>query len=261
MNYTIAAIVSALALAACIPGEIRNSVAEQEEGTEAIRFGEVSFIQLAPGVWQHTTYLDLPGFGPIPSNGLLVVDGDHTLLVDTAWTDFQTEQILRWAEQVQARPVRAAVITHAHRDKMGGIAALHQAGVDTWAHPLTNALAPENGFQPAKNAILFTDDGWAIGDAAIALAPLRIYFPGGAHTLDNITIGLPEHGLAFGGCMIKDSKARTLGNLADADVENYASSVRNFSSAFPDASIIAMSHSPAEGRKAIARTLDLANDL
>ena len=45
------------------------------------------------------------------------------------------------------------------------------------------------------------------------------------------------------------------------DVENYAGSVRNFSAAFPDAATIAMSHSPAEGRKAIARTLDLANGL
>ena len=248
-------------LPACIPGEIRAPVSEQEAGRDVIRFGEVSFTRLAEGVWMHTTYLDLMGFGPVPSNGLLVADGDHTLLVDTAWTSEQTEQIVVWAATVLARPVRAAVITHAHQDKMGGIAALHSANIETWAHPWTNEDAPANGFAPARRTISFGADGWATGEAAQALAPLRIHYPGGAHTRDNITVGLPQHGLAFGGCMIKAGNASNLGNLADADPAAYAQSVRNFGDAFPQAQRIVMSHSPPEGRKAIGRTLELALEL
>lgn len=250
-----------LALSACIPSEIRAPVAQQEAGRDAVRFGEVSFTELRPGVWQHTTYLDLMGFGPVPSNGLLVVDGTSSLLVDTAWTDAQTAQILRWAAEVLGKPVRAAVVTHAHQDKMGGIGALNAADIPSWANPLSNRLAPEEGLLPATDALAFDAGGWATGAGAAALAPLKVYSPGGAHTRDNITVGLPELGLAFGGCMIKGSDSPTLGNLADADTAAYAQSVRNFSAAFPDAGVIVMSHSPPEGRKAIARSLELAEEL
>ena len=253
--------VACLALAACIPSEIRAPVAEQEAGRDVVRFGEVSFAELKPGVWQHTTYLDLMGFGPVPSNGLLVVDGESSLLVDTAWTEYQTAQILRWAAEVLGKPVRAAVVTHAHQDKMGGIAALNAAGIPSWANPLSNELAPKHDLLPATNALMFDANGWATDAGATALAPLKIYFPGGAHTRDNITVGLPALGLAFGGCMIKASDSPTLGNLADADTAAYAQSVRNFGAAFSDASLIVMSHSPPEGRKAIARSLELAEEL
>ncbi len=250
-----------LALAACIPSEIRTPVAQQEAGREVVRFGEVSFTELKPGVWQHTTYLDLMGFGPVPSNGLLVVDGEGSLLVDTAWTDAQTAQILRWAAEVLGKPVRAAVVTHAHQDKMGGIGALNAAGIPSWANALSNRLAPEEGLLPASEALVFDADGWATGAGAAALAPLRVYFPGGAHARDYITVCLPDLGLAFGGCMIKGSDSPTLGNLGDADTAAYAQSVRNFAVAFPDAGLIVMSHSSPEGRRAISHSLELAQEL
>lgn len=250
-----------ITLTGCIPHEIRAPIAQQEAGRDVIKFGEVSFTELRPGVWQHTTYLDLTGFGPIPSNGLLVVDGDTSLLVDTAWTEYQTAQILRWADQVLGKPVRAAVVTHAHQDKMGGIGALKAAGIPNWAHPWTIDDAEKNSLLRPDNALEFDFEGWARGEGAAALAPLKIYYPGGAHTRDNITVGLPGIGLAFGGCMIKGSDSATLGNLADADTAAYAQSVRNFAAAFPDASLIVMSHSPPEGRKAIARSLELAEEL
>jgi glyoxylase-like metal-dependent hydrolase (beta-lactamase superfamily II) len=209
----------------------------------------------------HTSSLDMPGIGPVPSNGLLVVDGDHTLLVDTAWTEQQTALVLRWARQVLAKPVQTAVVTHAHQDKMGGIAELHRAGIDSWAHPLTNEEAPKNGFERVRNTFTFDANGWASGAGAAALAPLKVYFPGGAHTRDNITVALPALGIAFGGCMIKGSDSTSLGNLDDADLAAYEQSVRNFSAAFPDAGLIVMSHSPPETRDAINRTLELAATL
>ena len=85
------------------------------------RFWRSGFRQLAPNVWQHTSYLDMPGFGAVASNGLIVRDGGRVLLVDTAWTDDQTAQILNWIKQEINLPVALAVVTHAHQDKMGGM--------------------------------------------------------------------------------------------------------------------------------------------
>ena len=48
---------------------------------------------------------------------------------EIAWTDDQTAQILNWIKQEINLPVALAVVTHAHQDKMGGMDALHAAGL------------------------------------------------------------------------------------------------------------------------------------
>lgn len=248
--------------ASCTYKEIRPSIAQQEnDRTSAQQFGPASFDQLAPGVWQHTTYLDVPGFGAVPSNGLIVVDGDTSLLVDTAWTNQQTEAIIEWSRAVLNKPIRAAMVTHAHQDKMGGMDALHDAGVTTYALAMTNSFALDKDLTPAQNTITLDVKQWASGDAAKGLAPLKIYYPGGGHTADNITVGIDGTDIAFGGCLIKASTAKTLGNLEEADTQNYAATVSNFAAAFPHAKTIVMSHSQPEGRAAIARSLKLAKEL
>ena len=228
---------------------------------DARQFGPMRFREIAPGVWQHTSFLDMPGFGAVPSNGLLVVDGDETVLVDTAWTSDQTRALVAWAAGELGRPIRAAVVTHAHGDKMGGMAALHDAGIATYAHAMTNRMAPENDLLPARNDLTFGDDGQLTGPAIPALRPLTIVYPGPGHTHDNIAVGVRSASLAFGGCLIKGSDATSLGNLLDADTARYADSVRRFAAAFPEARLIAMSHSGPDSRKAIARTLKLAEQL
>ena len=62
------ALAAALMLSGCMPGEIRPTIGQQME-TGDQRFGDLVFRQLAPNVWQHTSYLDMPGFGAVASNG------------------------------------------------------------------------------------------------------------------------------------------------------------------------------------------------
>ena len=251
-----------LPLGACAYREIRPSIAEQAAAKEgAERFGSVYFEQIAQNVWQYTSYLDLPGFGAVPSNGLIVIRDRDALLVDTAWTDEQTKHILDYASSKLQRPITAAVLTHAHQDKMGGVGALHAMDVATYAHPLSNRIAPEKDLVPARHSLSFDDRGWTSGETADALSPLRIYYPGPGHTDDNITVAVNGTSIAFGGCLIKGSKAETLGNLAEADVDYYATSVANFAAAFPRAETIVMSHSDVDNRDAISRTLKLAKEL
>ena len=61
------------------------------------RFGDLVFRQLAPNVWQHTSYLDMPGFGQSLPNGLIVRDGGAGGRYRR--TDDQTAQILNWIKQ------------------------------------------------------------------------------------------------------------------------------------------------------------------
>ena len=101
----------------------------------------------------------MPGFGAVASNGLIVRDGGRVLVVDTAWTDDQTAQILNWIKQEINLPVALAVVTHAHQDKMGGMDALHAAGIATYANALSNQLA-RKGMVAAQHSLTFAANGW-----------------------------------------------------------------------------------------------------
>ena len=91
------------------------------------------------------------------------------------------------------------------------------------------------------------------------LWPAQGIYPGPGHS-DNITVGIDGTDIAFGGCLIKDSKAKSLGNLGDADTEHYAASARAFGAAFPKASMIVMSHSLIAA-PAITHTARMADKL
>ncbi|HVZ88590.1 MAG TPA: AgmX/PglI C-terminal domain-containing protein [Polyangia bacterium] len=75
----------------------------------------------------------------IPSNGLIVVTDRGLILIDTAWTETQTEAISRWGEARFARPWIGAVITHDHPDRDGGVGVLLRRRIPVAALDLTVA--------------------------------------------------------------------------------------------------------------------------
>src|SRR5262245_3361847 len=90
------------------PGEAPRTpgpivVAPGKDGAPSV---EVHFI--AERVLVHTT-TDRSG---VPANGIIAVLDPGLLLVDTGWTEPQTEAILRWGEERLKRPWIGAVITH-----------------------------------------------------------------------------------------------------------------------------------------------------
>ena len=74
----------------------------------------------------------------------------------------------------------------------------------------------------AQHSLTFAANGWVEPATAPNFGPLKVFYPGPGHTSDNITVGIDGTDIAFGGCLIKDSKAKSLGNLGDADTEHYA---------------------------------------
>jgi glyoxylase-like metal-dependent hydrolase (beta-lactamase superfamily II) len=213
----------------------------------------VTFEALAPGVWLHLSTLAIEPWGEVPSYGLVVVRGESALLVDTAWTDAQTEQILRWADEALGRPITTAVFTHAHQDKMGGVRALRARGVETYAAADSNALAATRGLAPAEHALTFGPDA-----TSSELAPAVVFDPGPGHTEDNIVVALPEAGVLFGGCLVRPPGATDLGNTADADVDHWDDAVEAVAARFPDLLVVVPSHGRPGGRELLALTAGLA---
>ena len=95
----------------------------------------------------------------------------------------------------------------------------------------------------AQHSLTFAANGWVEPATAPNFGPLKVFYPGPGHTSDNITVGIDGTDIAFGGCLIKDSKAKSLGNLGDADTSTTPRQRARLVRRSLKASMIVMSHS------------------
>lgn len=221
-----------------------------------------SLERIAEGVWVHKSYGDVQPWGRVLSQGLVVDTKSGVLLVDTAWTDEDTEKLLALVEEAAGALPELALFTHAHADKMGGAGALARADIATRAHPLTNEEAPARGLRPAAMTVLSSGDhatlfAYAEGGRDAA-GPVEVFYPGPGHTRDNIVVYYAPAKILFGGCLIRPATATDLGNTADGNVASWAASVRAVAARFPDAEIVIPSHGAAGGRALLDHTIALA---
>lgn len=214
---------------------------------------DVRFSRLSPSVWMHTSQKEVEGYGLVPANGLIVIDGANSFLVDTAWNDAQTAAILDWAEATLKKPVKAAVFTHAHADKMGGVGIVRKRGVATYALKLSNELAVKRGLSPAEQALELRENG-----AAQKLGPLTLFYPGAGHTEDNIVVNIEAAGILFGGCLIRPGESDNLGNTGDGDIGHWAEATAAVERQFPNSKIVVPTHGPPAGRELLDHAMALA---
>ncbi|MBC3788244.1 subclass B1 metallo-beta-lactamase [Spirosoma utsteinense] len=214
----------------------------------------ISVTPISDRVFVHITY-GMYGGKPYPSNGLIIDTKDGVVLVDTGWdsdtsTD-NTRQVLQWVSTNLHKPVRLCIVTHAHDDRVAGISELRKAGVRVISTPATARKSVERGFQ-SPDAILPGDTTFSIGQESI-----RCFFPGEGHTSDNIVVWLPKHQVLFGGCLVKSVAVFGMGNLADANVNAWAGSIRKLMSQFGTARVVVPGHEDVSDAKALEHTLQL----
>ncbi len=213
---------------------------------------DLRVVPIADGVWMHTSWRLLPGGVRFPSNGLLVREGDHLVLVDTAWGEEPTRELLDWAERSLKLPITRAVVTHAHDDRMGGAPVLATRGIPFWSHPLTGPRAAKQGWpQPRPLTGLTTPD------SSIMQGSIEIFYPGPAHTVDNLMVWIPAARVLFGGCAVKDLRSQTLGNVADADQADWPLAVRRAQERYREAVLIVPGHGAPGGLELLQHTLGL----
>ena len=207
--------------------------------------------EIQQGVWVHTTWKAVEGWGRIRSNGLLIVADSTGFLVDTAWGHEPTRALLAWVDTHLQIRIEQAVLTHAHADRMGGIAVLRERDIPTVATTRTRALAQAQGW-PLPDETFEKAHRVSVGERAIEL-----FYPGAAHTVDNAVVWLPDARLLFGGCMIKGAHSKSLGNLADADVKAWPATLDALIARYPKPSVVIPSHSPPGDHTLLSRTARL----
>ncbi|HEX3158995.1 MAG TPA: subclass B1 metallo-beta-lactamase [Gemmatimonadaceae bacterium] len=206
---------------------------------------DVRVTRLAPGLWMHTT--DDPASG-YPSNGMLLETDSGTVLFDTAWDDRQTVVLLEWAARELAHPVRRAVITHGHGDRLGGLGTLRAAGV-----PATALGATVRQARAAGGAVPDSLPGLAHSPRADA-AGFELFYPGAGHTADNVVAYFPAARVLFGGCLVKSDTATTVGNVADADVAEWPRTVARVRERYDGARVVVPGHGAVSGPEALTVT-------
>ncbi len=214
----------------------------------------VEFAKLSTGVWMHTSYKNVEPWGLIFTNGLIFERKQHSVLVDTAWNDAQTSQIIRWANDELGKPIKWSIHTHAHSDKMGGMATLHEQGIETYASSMSNKFAPKHDLLPAKNDLNLTTIARQMNWQG-----LRVMYPGGGHTHDNIVVYDEKSKIIFGGCLIRPGDSQSLGYTGDADIEYWSQAAQNVATAFPDAKIVVPSHGEPGGTEVLTNTIEIAS--
>lgn len=219
---------------------------------DATRLGSDVYIQrLGPGVWRHISFRLIPGLGPVPSNGVIVRVPDGSLVIDTAWSPEQTALVFDWAE-AQVGKVQAVIATHAHDDRLGGLAESDRREIPSYALAETSRLAAEKGWPPIREPV---DSGYSLTAFGIRG---EVYFPGAGHTVDNATIWLEDQRLLVGSCLVRSATSASLGAIQEADLDNWPQAIANLQERYPEVLTVVPGHGDPGGPDLLSHTRALA---
>ncbi len=199
------------------------------------------------GVFMHTSYKMIDGYGLVDSNGLVVVHDDYAVIVDTPWSEADTATLMAWIEG-QGFVLKASVFTHFHEDRTAGIHVLNSKSIPTYASELTNSLLAREGKPMATNT-------FSLPNFSLLNGTLEVFFPGEAHSKDNLIVWLPERRILFGGCLVRSMTWHDLGFIGDANVNSWADTVRSIQRKYSQINTVVPGHGEIGDSAILAHTI------
>lgn len=223
-----------------------------QPATNRIKISEdIELIRLSSKAYVHISISEMKGFGKVSSNGLILVDKGKAFLFDTPVTTEQTETLVGFISDSLHSKVSDFVPTHWHGDCIGGLSYLHKKGVKSYANQMTIDIAKEKKLPVPKHD--FKDSLFLkLNDIEIGC-----YYLGGGHTSDNIVVWIPSEKILFAGCMVKDMSSKGLGNLSDADINEWPSTIEKVIARFPLAETVIPGHGRIGGKELLVYTQEL----
>ena len=202
---------------------------------------QIKTTHLTGNVYVCTSYGILGDGSVYPANGLFIVTATGVIMIDTPWGEPETRQLLDTLQTRYHKKVLMCVSTHFHADRVGGVDVLKAKGIKTYCTVLTKQLAKKNGDK--QPAFTFKGDTTFKVDNVIVQA----FYPGAGHTQDNIVIWLPQSKVLFGGCFIKSLDSPDIGNIADANLKAWPSSIANVRARFKNIRYLIPGHEGWQG--------------
>ncbi|OSZ77390.1 subclass B1 metallo-beta-lactamase [Chitinophagaceae bacterium IBVUCB2] len=191
----------------------------------------------------------------VPANGMYLVTNNGIVMFDTPWDTTQFQPLLDSIKLRHNKRVVMCIATHWHSDKTAGLEYYRQQGIKTFTTALTDELSKQNDKKRAE--FLMTKD------TVFNYEPysFETYYPGEGHTKDNIIVWFKKEKILYGGCLIKGVDAENLGYLGDANVTEYATTLKKIQKKCSDPRFIIISHSDWNNINSLKHSLQMAKKL
>lgn len=197
-----------------------------------------------------TTYKLING-NPFPSNGMYCVTDNGVVMFDTPWDTTQFQSLLDSIASRHNKKVVACIATHFHDDRTAGLEFLKSKGIKTFSSKQTFDLCKEHNEKQAE--YYFTNDTtFTFGNHSF-----QTYYAGEGHTKDNIVIWCSDAKILYGGCLIKSIESNGLGNVADANLIEWATTIKNVIKKYPKPIYVIPGHFGWANNKGLQHTLKL----
>lgn len=185
-------------------------------------------------VFLHKSYSHVDGWGLVSSNGLVVVSNGKAFIIDTPWSESDTEKLVTWIRSKKYE-LLGSISTHSHEDRTAGIKWLNDKSIATYASAMTNNILKREGKEQARNSF----EG---NEFELLNGLLEVYYPGGGHTIDNVVVWLPKSKILYGGCFVRSLESSGLGYTGEAKIDQWPKSAENTMTRYPNAKTVVPGH-------------------
>ncbi len=224
-----------------------------------LKYGEtnetiVELSKVTNSIWVHTSYFEENGV-LVPANGLIVVADNSLVLIDTPWTDKQMESLDKLVHEAFKGGFSTAIVTHAHPDRMGGAGYLQKKKIPIASLEIVAEKAKEKGLvipdqvSKADSVILDLDN-----------TDFEIFFPGEGHSSDNTVVWIEKYNVLYAGCLVKELGSNSLGNISEADLNAWPTSIEVIKEKYQNIDIVIPGHGQWGDTSLIDYTLELLEE-
>jgi metallo-beta-lactamase class B len=212
---------------------------------------DLQLIHLEDSIFIHVSWHSIEPYGRFPSNGMIIIRNGNAVMIDTPMDTEKTKTLVKFIEDSLQSKITDFIPGHYHDDCIGGLAYLHETGVNSRANALTIQKCKELNLPVPKQSFSET---MKLNFEGIEM---NLNYFGAGHTADNITVYIPKYKILFGGCLIKSINSKGLGNTADAIIDEWGETTEKVLNAYPDVKIVIPGHGNYGGKELLSHTIEL----
>jgi len=227
------------------------SITNGQSGNTLIVDDDIQLIHLQDSVFIHVSWDSLEGTGRYSSNGMIIIKNGKAVMIDTPMDNEKTERLNHFIKQSLHADVTLLIIGHFHVDCLGGLEYIQREGIESLANTRTVDKCRETGL-PLPSSLF--QDSLLIDFQGLSL---ECRFWGAGHSFDNITVWIQDKSILFGGCLVKSTDSKNLGNLSDAVVEDWDDTIRRIIQKHPIIKTVIPGHGSYGGTELLTHTISL----
>jgi glyoxylase-like metal-dependent hydrolase (beta-lactamase superfamily II) len=197
-----------------------------------------------------TTYKNYKGT-LFPANGMYVITSQGAVLIDTPWDTTQLQPLLDSISNKHNTNAVLCIATHSHEDRTGGLEFLRKKGVKTFTSLRTDSICKLKNEKRAEFQFN-KDTTFTVGQYTF-----QTFYAGEGHTPDNIVVWCEQKKILYGGCLVKSTESPDLGNIADANIQLWESTIKTLQAKYNNADYIITGHQDWRSKQSLDHTIQL----